>query len=85
MSWKLPLRMFRRLPPTSRLGVAALRRLGAIDVDVEGGVVVGLLDAEVDEAGNLAQLGEYFVGDLAIACDVSALESGCRWARASRS
>ncbi len=36
--------------PTSRCGVAALRGLGAVHVDVEHGVVVGLLEAEIDQA-----------------------------------
>ena len=56
------------------LGVAALRRLGAVHVDLEGGVVVRLLDAQVGQAGHLAQLAENVVGDLAIAGDVGSFQ-----------
>ena len=44
------------------LGVPALRGLGAIHVHLKRGIVEGLLNAKVDEAGNLAQLAEHLVG-----------------------
>ena len=40
----------------------------------EGGVVVGLLDAEIDEAGDFVELVENLVGDLAVAGEVGAFE-----------
>ena len=56
VSWELPLRMLRTAGADVAHGVAALRGLGAVDGDVEDGVVVGLLDAQIDEAGDLAKL-----------------------------
>ncbi len=54
--------------PTSRMRVAAACSLGAVDVEVEDGVVVGLLEASVDDAGNLREsAARMLVGDLAIA------------------
>ena len=43
-------------------------------VDVEHGVVVGLLEAEVDEAGDGAKLVEHVAGDGAVACVVGAVD-----------
>ena len=85
VSCELPLRRFCRLPADVALGCSRPARFGAIDVDGEHRVVVRLLDAEVDEAGDLPKLLEHRVGDLAIVGDVRALESGHRSARAGRS
>ncbi len=72
--WKLPLSETSRLLATSRAREPALGRLGAVDRDVELRVVEVLLDAQVDQAGHLAELVQHLVGDPAIALDVGALD-----------
>jgi len=57
----------------------------AVHGDLEGGVIKGLLDAEVGEAGHLAQVGQDLVGDLAVAVEVRALRFECRSGLASQS
>ena len=47
-----------------------MRGLGAVHGDVEGGVVVWLLHAQIDEAGHGVQVGEDLVGDDPVAGDV---------------
>ncbi len=42
--------------------------------DVEDGVVIGLLNAEVGETGDLAEFGEHLVRDLAVVCDLGAFD-----------
>ena len=62
--WKLPLSEISRLLATSRRCEAALRRLGAVHRDVKLRVVEILLDAQVGNAGHMAELLEHLVGDL---------------------
>ena len=56
------------------LGEARLLRLGAVDRDLEVGIVERLLDAGIDDAGHVAHLVQDAVGDAAIALDVGAVD-----------
>ena len=54
--WKLPLRRIDDAVGDVALGTARLLRLGAIDRDVEVGIVELLLDARIDDARHVAHL-----------------------------
>src|ERR1700723_3124076 len=54
--------------------IAALRCLGAVHIHCEYRVVVGLLNAQVHEAGDMSKLVEHGIGDLTVGGDVGALE-----------
>ncbi len=56
------------------LGVAALEGLGAVDGDLEDGRVVGLLETEIDEAGDLGELLHHGGDDGAVAGVVVAFD-----------
>ena len=56
------------------LGQPVLLRLGAVDVDLEIGVVEILLDARVDDARHRAHLLQDLVGDVAVVVDVGAVD-----------
>jgi hypothetical protein len=55
-------------------GETTLGGLGAVYNDIKGGVIEGLLDAEVGEARHLVQLGQDLVCDLAVPFKVRALD-----------
>ena len=55
-------------------GEAAPGGLGAVHGDIECGVIKGLLNAEVGEAGHLAQLIQDLVRDLAVPLNIGTLE-----------
>ena len=67
MVWKLPLSEISRCCARHRAAVIAdLLRFGAIHVNVQFGLVEGLLDAQVDGAGNDAGRVQQAVGEHAI-------------------
>ena len=57
---------------TSRLGQSDILRAGAIDVDVEGRMAGGLLDARVGDAGNMAHPAQQQIGVVEIRREIGA-------------
>ena len=62
------------LVETSRAVISALRGFGAIDIDSQGWVVEALLEANICETRNLAQLGKQLVRHLLARLDIVALK-----------
>ena len=59
--------MFSRLLADIALGITALCRLRAVYLNVEHRIVVRLLDTQIDQARNMAQLAQHLVRNLALA------------------
>jgi hypothetical protein len=54
--------------------VTALGGFGAVNGDLESGIVERLLDARIDYAGDPADLAQDLVGNLAAAVDICAID-----------
>ena len=83
--WKLPLSETSRPPAISICVNPPCCGFGAVDGDVQLGLVEGLLDAQIDDAGHLAHLAEELIGEQAIGFANPRLPPARRWARAARS
>jgi hypothetical protein len=56
------------------LGMAALRGFGAIDGDVELGIVEGLLDPGIDDAGDVTDFAQDLIRDVAVMVEIRAFD-----------
>ncbi len=68
VTWKLPLSDTSMLLATSCSVNPSCSGLGAVDHDVELRIVALLLNAQVGNAADMAELRHHLVGDAAIRC-----------------
>ena len=57
-----------------RLGVAGLHGLGAVHIDIEAGIIEGLLYTRVGDAGHAAKLLENLIGHSTVGLDIGAFD-----------